>query len=138
MMTTFEGTAPTVVSEVNPLGEVAMVGEERWQEIHRLFRERGVAIAEIARRLDLDRKTVRRCLRQGAWQPYTRPARMDTLLTPHVDWLRERALQVQYSARILFQELRLHRGYRGSYHREALRAAAARGAAQCRAGPGPL
>jgi len=115
MMTVFEGRSPTVDPEVNPLGEVTMVGHERWQEIHRLFREARITVAEIARRLDLDRKTVRRCLRQAAWQPYTRLPRPDTLLAPHADWLRERAPQVQYSARILFQELRQGRGYRGSY-----------------------
>jgi transposase len=37
------------------------------------------------------------------------------LLTAHADFLRERAAQVQYSAQILFQELRRLRGYRGSY-----------------------
>ncbi len=91
-----------------------MVGQERWQEIHRLFREERIPVAEIARRLNLDRKTVRRCLQQATWQPYTRPTRADTLLAPHADWLRERAPQVQYSARILFQELRQLWGYRGS------------------------
>lgn len=115
MMTVYERTVATVDPGVNPLGEVAMVGQERWQEIHRLVREERVPVAEIARRLDLDRKTVRRCLQQATWQPYTRPARADTLLGPHADWLHERAPQVQYSARILFQELRQHWGYRGSY-----------------------
>ena len=115
MMTVFGRTVVSVDPEVNSLGEVAMVGHERWQEIHRLFREERVLITEIARRLDLDRKTVRRCLRQVTWQPYTRPARADTLLGPHADWLQARAPQVQDSARILFQELRHDHGYRGSY-----------------------
>jgi ActR/RegA family two-component response regulator len=51
------------------LEEGFMVGEDRWQEIRRLHHDDHVPIAEIARRLDLDRKTVRRCLRQEAWQP---------------------------------------------------------------------
>jgi len=88
---------------------------ERWQEIHRLFRTRHVSITEIARHLDLDRKTVRRCLRQGTWQPYTRPPRPDTLLGEHANYLRHRSPQVRYSVQILFQELRYQRGYRGSY-----------------------
>jgi transposase len=95
-------------------GEVEMVGADRWEEIHRLFGER-VPIAEIARRLDLDRKTVRRCIRQAQWQPYRRAERTDRLLAQHADWLRERAPRVRYSARILFQELRRHHGYTGSY-----------------------
>ena len=95
-------------------GEVGMVREDRWAEIHRLFEER-VAIAEIARRFDLDRKTVRRCLGQAQWQPYRRVKRTDTLLGQHADFLRTRAPQVRYSARILFQELCKQHGYAGSY-----------------------
>ncbi len=91
-----------------------MVQEDRWREIHRMAREEQLSITEIARRLDLDRKTVRRCLRQEAWQPYRRPARTDTLLIEHAEFLRERAPQVRYSAQVLYQELRL-RGYAGGY-----------------------
>jgi transposase len=105
----------TVDPEVISPGEVPMVGEERWQEIHRLFYKAHVPIMEIARRLELDRKTVRRCLRQSRWKPYSRPARPDTLLVDHADYLRRRAPEVHYSARFLFQEFRLLRGYRGSY-----------------------
>jgi transposase len=91
-----------------------MVREECWKEVHRLFQEERVAIGEIARRLDLDRKTVRRCLRQSAWKPYVRPPRTDTLLAEHEAFLRVRAPKVGYSARILFQELQ-GRHYDGSY-----------------------
>src|SRR3972149_2749791 len=70
--------------------------------------------AEIARRLELDRKTVRRCLRDPAWRPYQRPARPRTLLAPYAESLQARVPEVGYSAQILFQELR-QRGYRGSY-----------------------
>lgn len=96
------------------LGEESMIQEERWREIHRLSREEGAPIAEIARRLDLDRKTVRRCLRQERWKSYERAARTDTLLASHAEFLRERAPQVRYSAQVLFQELR-QKGYRGGY-----------------------
>ena len=104
----------TIGPEVTPHQEVPMVRQERWEEIRRLsFRER-VPIAEIARRLDLDRKTVRRCLRDSEWTAYRRPARSDTVLAPHAAYLQERAPRVEYSAQILFQERR-QRGYRGSY-----------------------
>jgi ActR/RegA family two-component response regulator len=43
--------------------EAVMVGQERWGEIRRLFFEEKVAIAEIARRLAIDRKTARRWIR---------------------------------------------------------------------------
>lgn len=96
------------------LEEGFMVGQDRWQEIHRLHQHEHVPIAEIARRLDLDRKTVRNCLRQEAWQPYERPARTDTLLVEHAEYLRDRAPKVGYSAQVLWQELR-QRGFAGSY-----------------------
>lgn len=69
----------------------------------------------IARLLDLDRKTVRRCLRDTAWRPYIRASRTDTLLTPHADLLRQRASEVQYSVQILFRELRRRHGHTGGY-----------------------
>jgi len=91
-----------------------MVRQERWEEIRRLRVAEGVPVAELARRFELDRKTVRRCLRDTAWRPYQRPARAAPLLAPHTEYLEERALQVGYSAQILYQELR-QRGYQGSY-----------------------
>ena len=87
-----------------------MLGEERWEEVHRRAAA-GASIRAIVRELDLDRKTVRRCLRQSAWRPYQRAAREDTLLAPYV---RQRAAEVGYSAQVLFQELRRRR-YEGSY-----------------------
>ena len=63
------GVPRTIGPEVTPAQEVPMVRQERWEEIRRLaFRER-VPIAEIARRLDLNRRTVRRCLRAPTWTP---------------------------------------------------------------------
>lgn len=96
-------------------GEVCMVDQERWAEIRRLFHDERVSISEIGRRLDVDRKTVRRSLRQMTWQPYRRAAVGETLLTAHADFVRARAPHVNYSARILYQELRASRGYTGSY-----------------------
>jgi ActR/RegA family two-component response regulator len=48
-------------------GEVCMVDQERWAEIRRLRQEERASLSEIARRLDLDRKTVRRSLRHATW-----------------------------------------------------------------------
>jgi hypothetical protein len=39
MLTVLQKASITVDPEGKPLGEVVMVGQERWQEIHRLFRE---------------------------------------------------------------------------------------------------
>jgi ActR/RegA family two-component response regulator len=43
--------------------EFDMIGADRWAEIRRLDTEEHQSISAIARRLDLDRKTVRRCIR---------------------------------------------------------------------------
>jgi len=101
--------------EVTPLGEGRMVREDCWRQVHRLFHKERRSKSEIARQLQLDRKTVRGILDETAWQPYARAERADTLLAEHTSYLQSRAPQVQYSARILYQELRQGRGYRGSY-----------------------
>ena len=116
--TLVSGAAPAggdTAPEVTPLGEGRMVREDCWREVHRLFHVERRSKSEIARQLALDRKTVRGILREAAWQPYVRAERIDTLLAEHARYLQTRAPQVQYSARILFQELRQARGYRGSY-----------------------
>src|SRR6267143_1254779 len=91
--------------ESTPLGEGRMVREDCWRQVHRLFHVEQRAKAKIARQLGLDRKTVRAILQATAWQPYTRAEPVDSLLTAHTTYLQSRAPQVQYSARILFQEL---------------------------------
>jgi hypothetical protein len=73
--------------------EAGMAGQERWEEIWRLYFERRMGLSQIARELELDRKTVRRCLRQSSWQPYRREVPAETLLSAHKDFLRERAAQ---------------------------------------------
>src|SRR5258708_23217806 len=101
--------------EVTPLGEGRMVREDCWREVHRLYHVERRSKSQIARQLELDRKTVRGILQAPAWTPYTRAEGADSLLADHAAYLRSRAPAVQYSARILFQELRRERRYRGSY-----------------------
>ena len=98
-----------------PKTEEVMVTEERWTEIRRLHDRERLPVSAIARRLELDRKTVRKYLRMPQWTPYQRSPAETTLLTAHADWLRERAPAVGYSAQVLYQELRQGRGYAGSY-----------------------
>jgi transposase len=105
----------SMAPEADAAAGEAMLHEDRWEEIRRLRFEEHRSVSAIARLLDLDRKTVRRCLRDTAWRPYTRAPRTDTLLVPHAEFLRQRAPEVQYSAQILFQELRRQQGYRGGY-----------------------
>ena len=56
-------------------GDGAMVRKERWDEIQRLFQGEHRSISAIARELDMDRKTVRRCVRANvaARPDYRRP-----------------------------------------------------------------
>ena len=137
------GTAPAdgdTGPEVTPLGEGRMVREDCWREVHRLFHVERRSKSEIARHLNLDRKTVRGILQEAAWQPYTRAERADTLLAEHAAYPSgpERR-EVQYSARILFQELRRARELPGQLRDgETLRAAAAGRRASGRAGHGAL
>ncbi len=48
--------------------EEPVVGKQRWEEVRRLHAA-GMKVAQIARGVGLDRKTVRHCLRQAGWQP---------------------------------------------------------------------
>jgi transposase len=129
--------APVSVAMPGVGMEEPMVGQERWEEIRRL-KVAGMTVSGIARASGLDRKTVRRCLRQVRWQAYRRPARREALLDAHRGWLAERAAQVGYSARILYQELCAQRGFEGGYGtvRDAVRPlrveAAAASLTQCR------
>ena len=100
----------TMDPKAEGLGEDSMIGKERWDEIQRL-RAAGATVSAIARRLDLDRKTVRSWLKKGTWTAYRREEPGDRLLEAHADYLRERAAAVHYSAQILYQELRQQRGY---------------------------
>ena len=106
--------ALAIVPAAPSRGEERMLHDDRWTEIHRLHDAEGRSVSAIARLLELDRKTVRRCLRQPTWTPYQRAARSDTLLAAHQAYVTERAAAVHFSARILMQELK-GRGFTGSY-----------------------
>ena len=93
--------------------EASVLGQQQWQAVHER-RSRGQSISAIARDLELDRKTVRSCLQQASWRPYRREA-TGSLLDEHQAWLTERAPQVNFSARILWQELCAQRGFAGGY-----------------------
>src|SRR5690349_19233167 len=102
---------PATVLGSNPDAEGSLIGEQQWQAIH-ARRAAGQSVSAIARELDLDRKTVRSCLREQSWRPYRREVLGPTLLDEHRQWLVQRASQVNYSARILYQELIGERGWR--------------------------
>ena len=104
-----------IIPESTGLREDRMIREARWADIHHARAVEHWSVSRIAREFDLDRKTVRECLRQAAWKPYARSASSDTLLSTHADFLKARAPEVRYSARILFQELQKQHQYAGGY-----------------------
>ncbi len=97
------------------LEEGVRVGRELWEAIRQAAHTEGLSVSALARRFEVDRKTVRCCLRQATWRPYRRLLRTDTLLAAHAAFLQRRAPEVQYSVRILYQELTRGHDYRGSY-----------------------
>jgi len=107
-------TADTMDPEGTILGEDGMISEARWAEVQRRTTA-GETVSAIARALDLDRKTVRAARRKPAWRPYQRAPQATQLLTAHETFLRDRVGAVDYSAQILYQELRQQHGYTGSY-----------------------
>jgi transposase len=127
--------ANVTASEVG--AEMPVISKERWEAMQRM-RGDGQSVSQIARCTGVDRKTVRRCLRGAEWSPYRRRPVAATLLSSHAEWLAQRAPEVNYSARILYQELRASRGYAGGYDtvRNAVRPlrteAAAAALTQCR------
>jgi transposase len=131
------GSLPAIVAASELGAEMPVISRERWEAIQRM-RVEGRSVSEIARSTRLDRKTVRNCLRKSEWSPYRRRAVAGTLLWAHERWLEQRAPEVNYSARILYQELRASRGYEGGYDtvRNAVRPlrteAAAAALTQCR------
>ena len=48
---------PDTAPETTSFGEVQMVREDCWRQVHRLFHVERQSKSEISRRLDLDRKT---------------------------------------------------------------------------------
>jgi transposase len=108
-------TDATMTPGADMTREDGMVRQVVWEEIRRRHRQEGVPIKQLARDFDVDRNTIRRCLRQSSWHRYARTVRAATVLAPHEEFMRSRAPDVEYSARILYQELVRDRGFQGSY-----------------------
>lgn len=86
--------------------ESVVLNKDRWEEIRRLH-EQQCPISEIARQLDVDRKTVRKALREP-WRPYVRISAIVTghfgivtgasgIVTGEAHWGGLRGLQYRFS-----------------------------------------
>src|SRR6202163_3877901 len=76
-------------------------------------RERGESSRQIARELAVDRKTVRRWLRIGGWQP-RQAAERPRAIDPYVEFIEQRGPEVNWNGVVLHREL-VALGFSGSY-----------------------
>jgi transposase len=68
-------------------------------------KERGEGIKRIARELGIDRKTVKRWLRLGSWQP-RRSRRVPKGIDRFAEFMERRAPEVGFNAVVLYRELK--------------------------------
>jgi transposase len=86
---------------------------ELWTEVPVRFRQ-GQGQRQLARELGLDRQTVKRILAQERPAPYHRTVSRATVVTPSLEYIRQRAGEVAYNAYRIFHE-RKECGYPGGY-----------------------
>ncbi|MEN8133303.1 MAG: IS21 family transposase [Pseudomonadota bacterium] len=90
-----------------------MISYETYCRIHDAVQRHGLSVAQIARKLDLDPKTVAKWVKAKSFTPRqgtTRPSKLDPYKTQIVRWLEAH----DYSATQIFQRLR-ENGYEGGY-----------------------
>jgi transposase len=94
-----------IVSPSNATGtaEERMLGADLVQEMV-ARRERGEGIKQIARELGVDRKTVKRWLKLGQWQP-REPQRRARQLDRFAEFMERRAPEVSFNGAVLYREL---------------------------------
>ena len=78
------------------------------------MRQEGVALSEISRLLNIDRKTVRKYLADARPRAYPRRPPRPSPLAPFADYIQTRLGQGVWNAVVLCEELKA-RGYTGSY-----------------------
>lgn len=90
-----------------------MVKGDIWHEIHSRFKL-NESKKSIARKLNLDVRTVRKILSQSESQRYQRAKSGKTLLRDYQDYIKKRLEAVGYCAQSIYEELK-QRGYSGGY-----------------------
>ena len=74
---------------------------------------RGEPVKTIARELGVDKKTIKRWRRRGAWQPRA-PRVYTKAIDAHREFLTRRGPEVGWNGRVLLRELRTQ-GFTGGY-----------------------
>ena len=92
---------------------VGMITENVFHQMKDL-KAAGYGKKAIARIFDLDPGTVRSYLKKDKWTPYQREAVASQSLSGIEEWLKNRAPEVGFNGRVLFQEAQL-KGFAGSY-----------------------
>lgn len=90
-----------------------MISVDTWMEIRRLKQE-GLPQAEIARRLEINRRTVRKALREKQPPVRRKPRVVEGILDPFKDHIRGRLRDYNLSAVRILDEVR-QQGYEGEY-----------------------
>jgi len=90
-----------------------MISVDTWMEIRRLNQEH-LSQAEIARRLEINRRTVRKALREKQPPVGRKPRVVESILDPYKDHIRGRLRDYNLSAVRILDEVRLQ-GFLGEY-----------------------
>jgi len=88
-----------------------MITLDDYLEIQQLFHE-GLTQGEIARRMGLDRKTVRKYLNKSTGPPISKPRQRGSLLDEYKEYLKKRLSQGCCNGAVLYRELK-EQGYQG-------------------------
>jgi transposase len=89
-----------------------MLGVEDWGMIRRL-KNSGLNISEISKKLNIDRKTVRKQLDQNSSKSYKRK-KSETKLDPYADYIDQRLEKYCLTAKKIFKEIK-EQGFNGKY-----------------------
>jgi len=90
-----------------------MISFETFHQIHRYHREEVLNPEQIAAKLDLDVKTVRKNLRQERYKPRKKPTKRASKLDPHKELIVAWIEKHPYSGEQILQRLRRDHGYTG-------------------------
>lgn len=95
-------------------GAFSMVKKEQWAMIRQL-RQQGMKISEIAKQLNMDRKTVRKMIFKQADVPkYRRESKIASLLEEYKPYIQQRLEKYNLTSEKLYQEVK-NQGYSGKY-----------------------